>query len=134
MVTVVPPETGPRLPATSVAVVLKVWLPLALVLEVTEYVPQSWSRSRPGCRPPDRVTIARDSLVPVNVGVVSLVIRSLEEEPGVAGGGERRHRGRRRRDRVDRDRCGARRRRRGSRRCPLPGRSSRARRPPTRRR
>ena len=81
MVTVVPPETGPRLPATSVAVVVKVWLPLALATEVTEYVAPVVV-TEPTCVPPTHsVTIARDSLVPVNVGVVSLVIRSVEEEP-----------------------------------------------------
>ena len=35
MVMVVPAEAGPRLPATSVAVVVTVWSPLDMVLEVT---------------------------------------------------------------------------------------------------
>ena len=69
------------MPATSVAVVVNVWSPFDMVLEVTEYVvpvvvlvPTCAASSR-------RLTIASDSLVPVNVGVVSLVIPSLEEEP-----------------------------------------------------
>ena len=81
MVTVVPPRGRPRLPATSVAVVVNVWSPSTLVLEVSEYVVPVVV-TVPTCVPPThRVTMARDSLAPVNVGVVSLVIWSLEEDP-----------------------------------------------------
>ncbi len=74
-------DAGPRLPATSVAVVVNVWSPFDLVLEVTEYVALVVVMV-PTCTPSTRkVTMARDSFVPVNVGVVSLVIRSLEDEP-----------------------------------------------------
>ena len=82
--TLKPLEAELTLPATSVALVVSVWLPALKVLDVMLQLPLPSAVAVPSTVVPSVSYIVTDALaseVPVNVGVVSLVMSSELETP-----------------------------------------------------
>src|SRR5690606_28485508 len=76
-------EAGPTFPAASVALAVRLWLPSLSVLLVMLHMPPV-AVVVPSTVVPSvsyKVTVLPASAVPVTVGVVSLVILSVFEEP-----------------------------------------------------
>ena len=75
-------EAGPRFPARSVLRTVMVFVPEVRVLDVTAYVPSAATTAVPTAIPLlYSVMVLPASAVPENVGVLSLLIRSVLEEP-----------------------------------------------------
>lgn len=82
MVTTSTPVAGEMLPATSVAVAVIECDPAASTLDVMDQLPALSAATVPmSVTPSKSLTVANASDVPVNVGVVSDVMLSVEDEP-----------------------------------------------------
>ena len=82
IVTVSAPEAGLTLRARSVAFALIAWAPAANALVVTDQSPLASAWPTPTeVAPSNSVTVALASAVPVKVGLVTLVVLSVPDEP-----------------------------------------------------
>src|SRR5438309_1702300 len=86
MVTLRPAEAGLSVPTASAAWAVIAWLPSASRLVLTEYVPMLLVAALPTLTPSDRMpTVVPAGAVPVNVGVLMLVMLSPFTPESLAG-------------------------------------------------